>query len=113
MAVLCGWKEIANFLKRGVRTVQRWETLGLPVHRPQGGHRNAVIAFPEELDAWGHGTPMRFIGENDALKAKIQELTVEVESLRQQLSTQLRKQQELSRMGPASQKQVSSLRESS
>jgi len=32
VAVLDSWKEIAVFLRRGVRTVQRWEkTEGLPV----------------------------------------------------------------------------------
>src|SRR4051812_44515354 len=32
--VLQSWKEIAHYVNRGVRTVQRWEALfGLPVHR--------------------------------------------------------------------------------
>lgn len=51
--VLNSWKEIAQYLGRGVRTVQRWEQfLGLPVRRPHGRSRSAVIAIPEELDAW-------------------------------------------------------------
>ena len=34
---LNGWKEIANYLGKGVRTVQRYErTLALPVRRPSG-----------------------------------------------------------------------------
>jgi hypothetical protein len=38
---------------RGVRTVQRWEReLGLPVRRPRGRSRSAVIAFKPELDRW-------------------------------------------------------------
>lgn len=33
---LDSWKEIASYLKRDVRTVQRWERReGLPVHRHQ------------------------------------------------------------------------------
>ncbi len=52
-AVLSCWKEIAAYLGRGVRTVQRWEReLGLPVRRPWPGKRQIVFAFPAELDAW-------------------------------------------------------------
>jgi len=58
--VLNSWKEIAAHLGRGVRTVQRWEQgLGLPIHRPRGRNRSAVLAFPEELDQWLRQTPVR------------------------------------------------------
>jgi len=51
--VLHSWKDIALFFGRSVRTVQRWElTLGMPVHRPAGRERAAVLAFVKELDAW-------------------------------------------------------------
>ncbi|MBZ5569306.1 MAG: hypothetical protein LAN64_15825 [Acidobacteriia bacterium] len=56
---LNSWKEIAAYTGRGVRTVQRWEHQGLPVHRPKGKERSAVIAFPEEISKWLHGTPHR------------------------------------------------------
>ena len=60
MHILNSWKEIANYLGRGVRTVQRWERdLGLPVHRPMGKDRSAVLAFPQELDRWLQRTPVR------------------------------------------------------
>ena len=60
MNILNSWKEIANYLGRGVRTVQRWERdLGLPIHRPKGQDRSAVLAFPEELNAWMQQTPVR------------------------------------------------------
>ena len=50
-AVLGSWKEIANYLGKGVRTVQRWERYsGLPIHRPSGSSKGVVIAFPAELD---------------------------------------------------------------
>ena len=50
--VLGSWKEIAAFLGKGVRTVQRWEKcIGLPVHRP-GGNCGVVLAYPAEIDAW-------------------------------------------------------------
>lgn len=49
---LQGWKEIAAYLGRGVRTIQRWEQFGLPIHRPAGRDRSAVFALPSEIDAW-------------------------------------------------------------
>lgn len=56
--VLNSWKEVATYLGRGVRTVQRWEQeLGLPVRRPRGKTRSAVIAFRNELDQWLHSSP--------------------------------------------------------
>ncbi len=55
---LNSWKEIAQFLGRGVRTVQRWEhELGLPVRRPRGYSKSPVIAFPCELQAWLAASP--------------------------------------------------------
>lgn len=51
--LLNSWKEIAVYLNRGVRTVQRWEAeFGLPVRRPAGKRRSAVIALRSELDQW-------------------------------------------------------------
>jgi hypothetical protein len=56
--VLNSWKEIAAHMGRGVRTVQRWEQdLGLPVRRPRGKSRSAVIALAADLDEWLHRTP--------------------------------------------------------
>ncbi len=61
--VLNSWKEIAVYLGRGVRTVQRWEhDLGLPVHRPRGKRRSAVVAIPDELDKWIQRTPAHALG---------------------------------------------------
>lgn len=58
-SVLHSWKDIASYVGRGVRTVQRWEhDYGLPVHRPNQRERSAVLAFPEELKAWLHHTPV-------------------------------------------------------
>ena len=50
---LDSWKEIASFLKRGVRTVQRWEREeGLPVHRHQHRKLGSVYAFESEVAKW-------------------------------------------------------------
>jgi Tol biopolymer transport system component len=47
------WKEIAAYLGRDVRTVQRWErTEGLPVHRHMHARQGSVYALRRELDAW-------------------------------------------------------------
>ena len=57
---LQSWKEIAAYLKRGVRTAQRWERCaGLPVRRPRPGDRSPVFAFPDEIDQWMHSRPTR------------------------------------------------------
>ena len=50
---LDSWKEIAAYLKRGARTVQRWEREeGLPVRRLQHGKLGSVYGYKPELDAW-------------------------------------------------------------
>ena len=57
---LTGWKEIANYLGKGVRTVQRYEwQMGLPVRRPAGKARGSVVATKPELDAWVCASPIR------------------------------------------------------
>src|SRR5687767_5613687 len=49
---LDSWKEIADYLKRGVRTAQRWESeASLPVHRVSPD-RGVVFAYRSELDGW-------------------------------------------------------------
>jgi adenylate cyclase len=50
---LDSWKEIAAYLNRGVRTVQRWEREEeLPVHRLHHEKLGSVYAFKPELDNW-------------------------------------------------------------
>jgi adenylate cyclase len=50
---LDSWKEIANYLKRGVRTVRRWERQErLPVHRHVHSKQATVYAFAHEIDVW-------------------------------------------------------------
>ncbi|MFB3779458.1 MAG: tetratricopeptide repeat protein [Bryobacteraceae bacterium] len=50
---LDSWKEIAAYLRRGTRTVQRWEREeGLPIHRLHHDKLGSVYAFRAELDAW-------------------------------------------------------------
>src|SRR5712692_8448963 len=50
---LDSWKEIADYLGREVRTVQRWEkTEDLPVHRHEHKKKSTVYAYSGELDEW-------------------------------------------------------------
>lgn len=58
--VLHSWKEIAEYLRLGIRTVQRYEALfSLPVRRPGTSAPAHVFAFSDELDAWLSHRPTR------------------------------------------------------
>jgi hypothetical protein len=51
--LLTSWKEIAHYMGKGVRTVQRWEQeFGLPVRRARSESKKAVLARTQDLDAW-------------------------------------------------------------
>jgi hypothetical protein len=53
--VLTCWKDIASYMGKGVRTVQRWErNHALPVLRPLGTNhkKSAVMARSHDLDEW-------------------------------------------------------------
>lgn len=52
-ARLESWGEIAAYLRREIRTVQRWERYqGLPVRRLAIGKLGSVYAYRSELDKW-------------------------------------------------------------
>jgi hypothetical protein len=102
--ILNGWKEISSYVRRSVRTVQRWEArLGLPVYRPALKDRSAVVAFSDELDCWvSRASPdageeyavLNDIEENDAglLRTLDNMITMGFESA--ELSSQMRRLQE-------------------
>src|ERR1700742_887283 len=57
---LDSWKEIAAYLKRDVKTVQRWEKReGMPVHRHVHDKIGSVYASRAELDQWARGRNLR------------------------------------------------------
>src|SRR5215471_2547558 len=69
--VLESWKEIATYLNRTVRTVQRWEKLeGLPVHRLGHARQTTVRAYRAELDAWWHDHQVPAIPKHAAPAAR-------------------------------------------
>ena len=64
---LSSWKEIAQYIGRGVRTVQRWHSdLGLPVHSVNGKTRGRVFAYKAELDRW-----LRECADRDRIKVAV------------------------------------------
>jgi len=83
---LDSWKEIAAYLRRSVRSVQRWErTEGLPVLRHQHAKGATVYAYRHEVDQWweegrtilhnaarASGGDGRFLGERDCRLQRIE-----------------------------------------
>ena len=68
--LLDSWKEIAAYLDREVRTVQRWEKKeGLPVHRQIHEKLGSVFAYRSEIDDWWRERSAKLTtkGENDEL----------------------------------------------
>jgi hypothetical protein len=57
---LHGWKDIAAFLGRTVRTVQRWERRGLPIRRVEA-LTGGVYAVKAELQQWRDGAACRAV----------------------------------------------------
>ena len=86
--VLTSWKEISQYLGKGVRTVQRWERqAGLPIRRSAGPSRGGVLALPEEIDEWArsrtHGPGA--LGP-DSLRREMIALREETERLHERLA---------------------------
>ena len=86
--VLTSWKEIAQYLGKGVRTVQRWEQeSGLPVHRPHAS--GVAIAFPDEIHAWIRSRQSESNGQCELEVARLRELVSELQAENQDLRHQL------------------------
>jgi hypothetical protein len=90
---LAGWKDISTYLGKGVRTVQRYEReMGLPIRRPAGKSRAAVVATKAELDAWVEASPYRdtltlprFVSNHQTVTASIKRGINEMHRLRDQM----------------------------
>jgi DNA-binding transcriptional MerR regulator len=50
--LLTSWKEVAAYMGRSIRTVQRWEKFGLPVRRLTKSSRSSVLANSRDIDIW-------------------------------------------------------------
>jgi len=78
-AVLSSWKEVAQHMGKGIRTVQRWEhQAGLPVHRPSGTCKGVVLAYPSELSAWAHRSKGGKLDERNEVWKRNRELSLEL-----------------------------------
>lgn len=69
---LDSWKEIATYMRRDVKTVQRWEKReSMPVYRHVHDRMGSVYAFRAELDAWAQNRrlsqPEAFLTAPDAV----------------------------------------------
>jgi hypothetical protein len=89
---MTSWKEIAAYLGKSVRTVQRWEQeLALPVRRPRVTDKNVVIAIREELEVWVSSQrtlPLISKEHADELRLKVASLEAENEQLRRAVATE-------------------------
>jgi len=79
--VLDSWKEIADYLKRSVKTCQRIEhELGLPIHRLADTPKARVFAYKEEIDRWiektKHSEKEIFFGKSRLKKLLIPALVI-------------------------------------
>jgi hypothetical protein len=51
--VLTCWKDIAHYVGKSVRTLQRWEReSGFPVRRAKSREKGGILAIPREIDSW-------------------------------------------------------------
>lgn len=96
-SVLASWKDIAQYVGKGIRTLQRWEReLGLPVRRTHEGPKPGVMAVPAEIDAWVHALGLRDDRKTNRMRALLQslrELRAENQELRRQLEAERAKGQ--------------------
>ena len=74
------WKEIADYLKTSVRTVQRWEKNELlPVHRHGHARQDTVYAYSDEIDRWR--------SDRDRRRTSDASLSSEIASLQRDLAS--------------------------
>jgi hypothetical protein len=89
--VLASWKDIATYVGKGVRTVQRWESvLDFPVRRSGVLGKSAIVAFTDEIDSWfdarfKKSVPGRSQSKLQELRKRNAELRAENKSLRRML----------------------------
>lgn len=63
------WKEIAAYMRRDVKTVQRWERReAMPVHRHLHDKLGSVYAFRSELDAWARNRRQASDGDSTVVQ---------------------------------------------
>lgn len=97
MEILSGWKDIAQYMRKGVRTVQRYEReLALPIRRPCGGSKGGVIATRVEIDAWVKTCALQ--KEFEFSRPTKKDAMMATDQLRQQLQEMRRLRQEAAQL---------------
>lgn len=96
--LLNSWKEIAVYLNRGIRTVQRWQQFGLPVRRIGRGKRAPVVAYKRDIDAWmraatPHGFKTPQSAQQIMTRGTLHRSVEQSRVLREQLTSLLDRQQ--------------------
>jgi hypothetical protein len=112
--IFSGWKEIATYLRKGVRTVQRYEReLRLPVRRPAGKAAGSVIAIKAELDGWVAAAPFRQVLPllRDSLGETAINTRTTVDELRRRVGDLHRLRQETEKLQATLLKSMESLQE--
>lgn len=100
--VLTSWKEIAQYLGKGVRTVQRWEQdFGLPVRRANSTSRHAVLAVPKEIDEWVRCQAQGYDGISESPAQRLRRDMERIRKENAELRLQLDVLQFRPRSGPA------------
>lgn len=85
-SILTGWKEIAGYLKRTPRTVQRWaREARMPVRHVLDRRRSPVIAIKHEIDEWLQSRNVGTVNHSSVIAS----------SLRSDLEASMRLQQQL------------------
>jgi hypothetical protein len=94
-SILTSWKEIAEYVGKGIRTIQRWEgQMGFPMRRMRHGRKSTVLAVPREIEAWLQSQPLfgEQLGseesERTALLRALNALRSENRKLRRQLASE-------------------------
>lgn len=89
--VLNSWQEIAAYVGKGLRTVQRWEReIDFPVHRT-GKEGCKVIGYTDEINDWMHRSQPAVVATTvvqDRLarsRTELARLRCEVERAREQI----------------------------
>lgn len=86
--VLYSWKEIAAYMCRGVRTLQRYEKqLGFPVHRLAGRKTGSIVAFVDEIETWIRCTPLNLSPETETSGSASEDKLREAKAALQQAYT--------------------------
>lgn len=100
-SILTGWKEIAGYLERTPRTVQRWaREARMPVRHMLERRRSPVIAIKHEIDEWVQSRNL----------ATVKHSPVVVASPRSDLRASLRLQQQLVQRMTQARRDLSSTR---